>query len=108
MHRIVPILIVILLLGCQCTRYESLCEVRQAQVAPVAYLALNQLKIGMSTEEVRDILGEPTETRTYTDASQIWKYAMYPDCVKHQSIGAPVTELKFLGGLLLEWRVSGQ
>ena len=108
MLRVVLLLTGILLMTVHCARYENLCEVRQAQVAPVASLALNQLKIGMSTEEVREILGEPTETRIYTDGSQTWKYAMYPDCVKHQSIGAPTTELKFLGGILLEWRVSGQ
>lgn len=108
MYRVIPLLLGIVLMTCHCARYERLCEVRQAQVAPVAYLALNQLKIGMNTQEVRDILGEPTETRAYTDGSQTWKYAMYSDCVKHQSIGAPTTELKFLGGILLEWRVSGQ
>ncbi len=108
MKKIITVLACLLLAICQCSRYEQLCEVRQSQVAPVAYLALSELKIGMGTDEVRGILGEPTETRKYTDGSEIWKYAMYQDCVKHLSIGAPTTTLKFLGGILLEWRVAGQ
>jgi outer membrane protein assembly factor BamE (lipoprotein component of BamABCDE complex) len=98
-------LIIFLLLSilpaCMTPKNQEVCEVRQGEVTPVAQLAINDVKVGMSTEQVRGILGGPLGTKTYSDGTEIWEYKTFADCTRAGYV-APATELRFKNGSLVD------
>ncbi|MCK9375645.1 MAG: hypothetical protein M0P73_05790 [Syntrophobacterales bacterium] len=77
----------------------------QAAAAPAAAAAGPQLHRGMSSQEVRAVLGEPDDliSRSGPGRPETWKYCRYPDCGKQLGFSAPTTELGFVNDRLQEW-----
>ncbi len=85
--------------ACMTPKNQEVCEVRQGEVTPVAQLAISEVRVGMTTDQVQAILGRPLGTKTYSDGTEIWEYKTFPDCTRAGYV-APATELRFKGGLL--------
>jgi hypothetical protein len=77
-------------------------EVRQKHVAEVTEAARQELRTGMTTEEVRAVLGEPDDLMVYSGGrrSESWKYYQSPDWAKRLGNSGPTTELTFVEGRL--------
>jgi outer membrane protein assembly factor BamE (lipoprotein component of BamABCDE complex) len=85
--------------ACMTPRNQEVCEVRQGEVTPVAQIAISQVQVGMTTDQVRAVLGRPLGTKTYSDGTEIWQYQTFEDCARAGYV-APATELQFKGGIL--------
>ena len=85
--------------ACLTPKNQEVCEVRQGEVTPVAQLAISEVKVGMTTDQVRTILGRPLGTKTYSDGTEVWEYKNFADCTR-AGYAAPATELHFKGGIL--------
>jgi len=81
------------------------CLERKSKAEQVAGQAARLFK-GLSTMEVRALLGEPDEIVTAKGVGEleIWKYYLWEDCRTHLGMVAPTTELYFVKGLLLDWQ----
>jgi outer membrane protein assembly factor BamE (lipoprotein component of BamABCDE complex) len=85
--------------ACMTPKNQEVCEVRQCEVTPVAQLAMNEVKVGMTTDQVRALFGRPLGTKTFSDGTEIWEYKTFADCARAGYV-APATELRFKGGIL--------
>jgi len=98
----------LLLASCAGPGLKSDCLKRQEQMERVASLAGSELRVGLTTQEVRALLGEPVEIVTAKGLGNfdIWKYYLLQDCRAHLGMQAPATELFFLDGNLIKWTTS--
>jgi hypothetical protein len=96
---------VLFLSGCASPQMRSDCLQRQQQAKEVASLATRKLQVGLTTKEVRGLLGEPVEIVKPEGLGDlvIWKYYLLQDCRAHLGLQAPTTELFFLDGNLIKW-----
>ena len=96
---------VLFLSGCASPGLRSDCQKRQQQVERVASLAGQELRVGLTTQEVRALLGEPVEIVTAKGLGgfTFWKYYLLQDCRAYLGLQAPTTELVFLDGKLVKW-----
>jgi hypothetical protein len=99
------------LAGCATGQFSSDCQARRKKAERVAALADTRLTPGLTTLEVRAILGqEPDEILTIrgTEPLETWRYFLLADCKARLGMTAPTTELLFLNGKLLKWKSFGQ
>jgi hypothetical protein len=77
----------------------------QPQAERVASPAARELRVGLTTREVRAMLGEPDDLIIYSGegAPERWKYYHCPDCAPQLAPSTPTTELVFVGGRLQKW-----
>ncbi len=96
----------LLLAACASPALRQDCLTRQEKVKQVAAIADAKLSKGLSTQQVRALLGEPDEIITGKGVGDfdIWRYYVYPDCLAHLGIQAPETKLFFINGYLLSWQ----
>jgi outer membrane protein assembly factor BamE (lipoprotein component of BamABCDE complex) len=96
---------VLFLAGCASSGLLSDCLERQHQADRVATLAGSWLQVGLSTSEVRALLGNPVEIVRAQGMGdfEIWKYYLVQDCRAHLGEQSPHTELFFLNGNLVKW-----
>jgi len=82
------------------------CQARKEKVEHVAAIADAELSKGLSTQEVRALIGEPDEiiAAKGTGDLEIWRYYVYQDCLAYLGIQAPETKLFFINGYLLNWQ----
>jgi hypothetical protein len=99
---------VVFLSGCASPGLRSDCQKRQQQVERVASLAGQELRMGLTTQEVRALLGEPVEIVKAKGMGDfvIWKYYLLQDCRAYLGLEAPATDLFFLDGNLIKWNTS--
>lgn len=96
---------VLFLAGCASSGLRSDCLEREHRMVRVANLAGSLLQKGLSTNEVRSLLGNPVEIVKAKGMGDfdIWKYYLLQDCRAYLGEQSPHTELFFLGGKLVEW-----
>jgi hypothetical protein len=96
---------VLFLTGCASSGLRSDCLTRELRMDRVATLASSSLQKGLSTNEVRSLLGNPVEIVKAKDVGdfEIWKYYLLQDCRAYLGEQSPHTELFFLGGKLVKW-----
>jgi hypothetical protein len=77
----------------------------QPQAERMAPPAGSELRVGLTTREVRALLGEPDDLIIYSGegAQERWKYYHGPDCAPQLAPSTPTTELVFVGGRLQKW-----
>jgi outer membrane protein assembly factor BamE (lipoprotein component of BamABCDE complex) len=82
------------------------CLERKQQVDRGATLAGSELQVGLTTQQVRALVGEPVEILAAREPRglEAWKYYLFQDCQAQLGMTAPVTELIFLDGHLVKWR----
>lgn len=110
MGNIISWIIIAALAFPACARLREDCLQRKRTVDYVAAVADYQLRVGMSKEEVRRLLGEPEEVVIYSGrgSPEAWKYYVLEGCKKHQGLSAPSTELVFRYGKLERWLTYGK
>lgn len=96
---------VLFLAGCASSALTSDCLAREHRMDRVATLASSSLQKGLSTNEVRSLLGNPVEIVRAKGMGDfdIWKYYLLQDCRAYLGEQSPHTELFFLGGKLVKW-----
>ena len=77
----------------------------QPQAERVAAPAGSELRLGLTTREVRAMLGEPDDLiiSSGEGAPESWKYYHRPDCAPQLDPSPSTTELVFVGGRLKKW-----
>jgi hypothetical protein len=77
----------------------------QPQAERAASPARSELRVGLTTREVRALLGEPDDLIISSGerAPERWKYYHSPDCAPQLAPSTPTTELVFVGGRLQKW-----
>lgn len=95
----------LLLAGCAGSALRSDCLERQQKIERTASVAASELKVGMTADQVRTLLGEPVEIVAAKGMGDfdIWKYYLFQDCRAYLGVQAPTTELFFLNGNLVKW-----
>ncbi len=90
--------------GCAGAALQQDCLARKNRADRAAAAAAEQLKPGWTAAEVRSALGEPDEIVTARGEGQydIWKYYLLEDCTAHLGMTAPMTELFFFHGTLMQ------
>lgn len=99
------------LAACATGQFRGDCQARRKKAEMVAALADTRLTPGLTTMEVRAILGqEPDEILTIhgTEPLETWRYFLLADCKARWGMTAPTTELFFLNGKLLKWKSFGE
>ncbi len=99
------------LAACATGQFRGDCQARRKKAEMVAALADTRLTPGLTTMEVRAILGqEPDEILTIhgTEPLETWRYFLLADCKARLGMTAPTTELFFLNGKLLKWKSFGE
>ena len=81
------------------------CLDRKQKADRVAIQATSELRVGLTTQEVRTLVGEPDASITAGGLGglEAWKYYLLPDCQAHLGVTAPMTELFFLDDKLVKW-----
>ena len=107
MKKIMPLLLALLLAlaACASSGFQQDCLARKHRMDHIAKVGTTQLTRGLTTQEVRALLGEPVEIVTPSGVGplEIWKYYVFADCKAQLGLSAPVTELFFLKGNLWNW-----
>jgi hypothetical protein len=95
----------LLLVACAGSAIRRDCLEKKQQVERTAALAATELRLGLTAQEVRALLGEPNEIITVrgTGGLETWKYHLPPGCRTYLGETPPVTELFFLDGHLVKW-----
>jgi hypothetical protein len=96
---------VLFLTGCASSGLISDCLERQHQMDRVATLTGSWLQVGLTTDDVRALLGNPVEIIKAKGLGDfdIWKYYLLQDCRAYLGEQSPHTELFFLNGKLVKW-----
>jgi outer membrane lipoprotein-sorting protein len=99
------VVVVLFLSGCATPGLRSDCQKRQQRMERVASMAGQELRMGLTTQEVRALLGEPVEIVKGKGLGDLtlWKYYLLQDCRAYLGLEAPTTELFFLDGKLVKW-----
>jgi hypothetical protein len=97
----------LLLAACAGSAMHRDCLEKQKQVERTAALAAIEMRLGLTDQEVRALLGEPNEIITVrgTGGLENWKYYLRPGCQTYLEVTAPVTELFFLDRHLVKWLI---
>ncbi len=96
----------LLLAACASPALRQDCLARKEKVEHVAAIADAKLSKGLSTQQVRALLGEPDEIITGKNVGDfdIWRYYVYQDCMADLGIQVPETKLFFINGYLVSWQ----
>jgi hypothetical protein len=96
----------LLVAACASPALRRDCLARKEKVEHVAAMAKTNLSKGLSTQQVRALLGEPDEIISAKKVGDfdIWRYYVYPDCLAQLGIQTPETKLFFINGYLLNWQ----
>lgn len=102
---ILALAIVFSLTACASPGLRRDCLARKKKAEHVAAIADAELSKGLSTQQVRAILGEPDEIISAPKLGDLetWRYYVVPDCMAYLGIHAPETKLFFINGYLLNW-----
>ncbi|MBW1952343.1 MAG: hypothetical protein JRI50_04790 [Deltaproteobacteria bacterium] len=109
MTRFIPLLVVVFWVFSGCAGLKEECQVRKEKADSVAALVPQELRVGMSLEEVRERLDPPDEIKINSDEPgkpTTWRYYVYPDCERHLGISAPTTILRFRYDRLEKWEIT--
>jgi hypothetical protein len=100
----------LLIAACASPGLQRDCLERKQKAERVASLAASELRVGLTSLEVRALVGEPDEIITAGGPGglEAWKYYLYSDCKAHLGMTAPLTELFFLDGRLVKWLTRAQ
>jgi hypothetical protein len=95
----------LLLVACAGSAIRRDCLEKKKQVERAAELATIKLRLGLTDQQVRALLGDPDEIITVrgTGGLENWKYYLRPSCQAYLDVTAPVTELFFLDRRLVKW-----
>jgi outer membrane murein-binding lipoprotein Lpp len=95
---------VLLVAGCASSALTRDCLEKEQRMDRVATLAAD-LQVGLSSNDVRSLLGNPVEIVRAKGMGDfdIWKYYLLQDCRAYLGEQSPHTELFFLKGKLVKW-----
>jgi hypothetical protein len=102
---ILSVLACLLAAACASPGFRRDCQERKSKAERVAALAATELRVGLTAQDARAIVGEPDEIIAARGLGDLetWKYYLLQDCKAHLGMTAPVTELFFLQGRLVKW-----
>lgn len=112
MKKLVVLLVagILFLAACASQSMVQDCLARKNRAIQVAAIATEKLKPGLTAQEVRSALGEPEEivTAKGLEKFDIWRYYLLEDCKTHLGMTAPMTELFFFQGNLVNFNTYPQ